>query len=31
MLEEAIAYVAGTQVLMQRDGGSWVLDTSMPT
>jgi hypothetical protein len=31
MLEEAIAYVAGTQVLLQRNGGSWVLDTSMPT
>jgi hypothetical protein len=31
MLEEAIACVAGTQVLLQRDGGSWVLDRSMPT
>jgi len=31
MLEEAIAYVAGTKVLLQRNGGSWVLDTSMPT
>jgi len=31
MLEEAIAYVAGTHVLLQRNGGSWVLDTSMPT
>lgn len=31
MLEEAVAYVAGTKVLLQRDGGSWTLDTSMPT
>jgi hypothetical protein len=31
MLEEAIAYVAGTHVLLQRNGGSWALDTSMPT
>ena len=31
MLEEAIAYVAGTKVVLQRDGGSWTLDASMPT
>jgi hypothetical protein len=31
MLEEAIAYVAATRVVMQRNGGAWLLDTSMPT
>ncbi len=31
MLEEAVAYVSGTVVLMQRNGGTWALDTSMPT
>ena len=31
MLEEAIAYVGGTVVLLQRNGGVWTKDTSMPT
>lgn len=31
MLEEAIAYVSGTTVWLQRNGGAWTLDTSMPT
>lgn len=31
MLEEAIAYVSGPMVLLQRDGGAWTKDTSMPT
>jgi hypothetical protein len=31
MLEEAIAYVSGLMVLLQRNGGAWTQDTSMPT
>lgn len=31
MLEEAIAYVGGTVVLLQRNGGAWTKDASMPT
>lgn len=31
MLEEAIAYVSGSVVLLQRNGGTWSKDTSMPT
>ena len=31
MLEEAIAYVGGTEVLLQRNGGAWATDRSMPT
>lgn len=31
MLEEAIAYVGGPVVLLQRHGGAWTTDTSMPT
>ncbi|MCF8534191.1 MAG: hypothetical protein K9G48_14375 [Reyranella sp.] len=31
MLEEAIAYVGGPVVLLQRHGGAWTADTSMPT
>ena len=31
MLEQAFAYVSGNTVLMQRDGGSWTVDQTMPT
>ena len=31
MLEQAIAYVSGNTVLMQRDGGAWTVDQTMPT
>jgi hypothetical protein len=31
MLEEAIAYVSVPAVLIQRNGGTWTADTSMPT
>jgi hypothetical protein len=31
MLEEAIAYVGVPAVLLQRNGGTWTIDTSMPT
>ena len=31
MLEQAFAYVSGNTVLIQRDGGSWRVDQSMPT
>jgi hypothetical protein len=31
MLEQAVVCVAGNTVLLQRDGGPWTADTSMPT
>jgi len=31
MLEEATAYMSGSVVLLQRNGGTWTKDTSMPT
>ena len=31
MLEQAFAYVSGNTVLIQRDGGAWRVDQSMPT
>ena len=31
MLEQAFAYVSGSAVLIQRDGGAWRVDQSMPT
>jgi hypothetical protein len=31
MLEQAFAYVSGNTVLIQRDGGPWRVDQSMPT
>lgn len=31
MLEQAIACVSGNTVLLQREGGPWTADTSMPT
>ena len=31
MLEQAFAYVSGNTVLIQRDGGAWRVDRSMPT
>jgi hypothetical protein len=31
MLEPAFAYVSGNTVLIQRDGGAWRVDQSMPT
>ena len=29
--EQALAYVSDNTVLIQRDGGSWIIDRSMPT
>ena len=31
VLEEAVLFVSGNKVLIQRNGGPWLLDTSMPT
>ena len=31
MLEQAFAYVSGNTVLMQREGGAWTVDQTMPT
>jgi hypothetical protein len=31
IVDEAIAYVNGNKVLIQRNGGQWLLDTTMPT
>jgi len=31
MLEQAFAYVSGNTVLIQRDGGPWTVDQTMPT
>ncbi len=31
MLEQAVAYVDGNTVLLQHDGRTWTIDTSMPT
>ena len=31
MLEQAFAYVSGNTVLIQREGGAWRVDQSMPT
>jgi acetylornithine deacetylase/succinyl-diaminopimelate desuccinylase-like protein len=31
MLEQAIVYVSGNTVLLQREGGPWTADSSMPT
>lgn len=31
IVDEAIAYVNGSRVMLQRNGGNWLLDTTLPT